>query len=83
MIGKPIFNEVITTPSWNTNPLSIKQPIVLFDFMSYFFIVVGISLIIGSFIHFQSFHFFGLISLNFGIGIKIGLRLLLYWEAKK
>ena len=81
-IGKPIFGEKLEIPNWNSNPLEVKKPLLFFHFMAYFFIVIGLSLVISSLIHFFKLNVFGFDSIFLGIGTILGIRLLLKWERK-
>jgi hypothetical protein len=60
---------------WNDNPITLKKPLVMFDFFAYFFIIVGISMLIGTLIKFQLLNKFGLTSISYGFGIFIGIFL--------
>jgi hypothetical protein len=73
----------IVKPHWNDNPLTSKKPLTLFHFGAFFFLSVGLSMLIGKAIKFQSLSQFGLSSVSFGIGILIGINLVLKWGVKK
>ncbi len=74
-VTSTISGQPITNPSWNDNPFNTKKRLSFFQFAAYFFIAIGLSMIIGAAIRSQGFNSFGLMSVNFGIGILIGIRL--------
>ncbi|MCL2247001.1 MAG: hypothetical protein FWC10_07815 [Lentimicrobiaceae bacterium] len=69
--------DEIVKPTWNDNPLVMKRPLASFQFGAFFFLIVGISMLLGTGIKFQALNFFGLTSVSFGIGILIGIWLTL------
>ena len=73
----------ITRPAWNDSPLTLKKPLVMFDFFAYFFITVGLSMLIGTGIKFHRLSSFGMTSISFGLGIFIGIWLTLKWTKAK
>jgi len=79
-LNKTFFNAVLEKPNWNDNPLNIKSPLSFFQFTAYFFLSLGISLIIGSGIRYGIFQEIGVITISFGIGILIGIHLTLRWK---
>lgn len=78
MSGQPSIK-----PSWNDNPFNTKKRLSFFQFAAYFFVVIGLSMIIGTAIRSQGFNSFGLMSFNFGIGILIGTRLTITLNSKR
>lgn len=82
------FNEVflkreIIKPTWNDNPLNLKRPLSFFHFGSFFFITVGLSVLLGTGIKFQMLSFVGLSAISFGLGILEGIWLTLKWTKSK
>jgi hypothetical protein len=73
----------IVKPTWNDNPLTMKRPLSLFHFGSFFFLTVGLSMLVGTGIKFQTLSFFGLTAISFGLGILIGIWLTLKWIKSK
>lgn len=78
------FNSVvlgaqIIKPSWNDNPLTLKRHLSFFHFGAFFFLTVGLSMVLGTLIKFQTLNFFGLFTISFGLGILIGISLSLKW----
>ena len=69
----------IIKPSWNDNPLKLKRPLSFFHFGSFFFLTVGLSMVLGKAIQFQTFNFYGLTLISFGLGILTGIWLTLKW----
>lgn len=67
----------IVKPTWNDNPLTMKQPLSFFHFGSFFFLTVGLSMLLGTAIKFQTVSFLGLTAISFGLGILIGIWLTL------
>ncbi len=63
----------IVQPTWNDNPLDRKRTLDFFHFASYFFIAVGLSVLIGSAIKYQMFNLLGLTVISFGLGMLIGI----------
>jgi len=78
-----VLGREIVKPTWNDNPLTLKRPLSFFHFGAFFFLIVGISMIIGTGIKFQTFNFFGLTMISFGVGILIGIWLTLKWTKSK
>jgi hypothetical protein len=72
----------IVKPSWNDNPLSLKKPISSFQFAAFFFLAIGISLIISTGIKFHTLNIIGLSIISFGIGLFLGIFLTLKWNIK-
>ena len=86
LIGR--FNQAlpgreIVKPDWNDNPFSRKRPLSSFHFGAFFFIVVGISVLLGALIRFHALNHFGLMSISFGVGILAGIRLAVQWLEKR
>lgn len=69
----------IIDPNWNDNPITLKRPLAMFHFYAYFFMVVGLSMVAGTAIKFNTLNYFGLASIGFGVGILVGIRLSLRW----
>jgi hypothetical protein len=72
-----VLGREIIKPTWNDNPFYMKRPLSIFHFGSFFFLTVGLSLILGTVIKFQSLSYFGLTSMSFGLGMLIGIWLTL------
>jgi len=75
--------QEIVKPTWNDNPFVLKRPLSLFHFGSFFFLAVGISMLLGAGIRYQTLNSFGLIAVSFGLGILIGIWLTLKWVKSK
>lgn len=73
----------ITKPTWNDNPLTLTRPLSFFHFGSFFFLTVGLSILLGTGIKFQMLNFLGLTSISFGLGILIGIWLTVKWTKSK
>ncbi len=78
-----LFKSEISKPMWNDNPLNLKRPLSFFHFGAYFFIVIGLSMVIGSGIKDHILNSFALVSIFYGLGILLGIRLSLKWISKK
>lgn len=72
-----VFRRELIKPTWNDNPLALKRPLSFFHFCSFFFLVAGLSMAIGTGLKFQTLSFMGLTAISFGFGILIGIRLTL------
>jgi hypothetical protein len=72
----------VAKPNWNDNPLTIKRPLAMFDFFAYFFVIVGLSLLIGAGIKFRTLSPSALSAISAGFGAFIGIRLTLKWSKK-
>lgn len=72
-----VLGREIIKPNWNDNPLTLKRPLTFFHFGSFFFLTVGLSMLLGTAIKFQTLSFFGLTAISFGLGILIGIWLTL------
>lgn len=78
-VNEVIFKRDLTKPTWNDNPLTLKRPLSFFHFGSIFFLTVGLSILVGTGIKFQTLSYIGLTSVSFGLGISIGIWLTLKW----
>lgn len=65
-------------PSWNNNPL--KHPIDFFHFCAILFSTIGLSMLIGTGIRFQSINYLGLPPFFLGIGTIVGIFIILKWK---
>ena len=81
--NKTVLGRDIIKPTWNDNPMTLKRPLAFFHFGAFFFLTIGLSMIIGTGIKFQTLSFFGLTSIAFGLGILIGIWLTLKWTKPK
>ncbi len=81
--NEAVFGREIVKPTWNDNPLTLKRPLSFFHFSSFFFLIVGLSILLGTGIKFQTISSFGLTCFAFGIGILIGIGLTLKWSKAK
>ena len=81
--NEKILKRELTKPTWNDNPLKLSRPLSFYHFMAFFFLTVGLSMIIGTAIGNQEISYLGLTSVSFGIGILIGIRLTLIWTPEK
>ena len=81
-LNASIFGQEIIKPSWNESPITFKKPLNMFHFFAVFFIVIGVSMFIGTLIKFQEINETALSSLLFGVGILIGIFLTLRMKKK-
>ena len=58
----------ISKPNWNDSLLTLKRPLPFFHFGAYFFIVVGLSMLMGTAIKFQTLNSIGLTRLIYTFG---------------
>tara|TARA_B100001250_G_C19085303_1_gene480281 strand:- start:37 stop:453 length:417 start_codon:yes stop_codon:yes gene_type:complete len=65
----------IKPPHWNDNPLKNKSVLSISHFGGYFFSAIGLAMLLGSFIKFKNINEFGLMSLAFGLGIILSIKL--------
>lgn len=75
-----VLGRKIKTPNWNDNPISLLYPLSFFQFGAFFFLIIGLSILIGNGIKFQIASYFGLYSISFGLGIFIGILISLNWK---
>ncbi len=81
-LNQAIFGREIGQPHWNDNPLTLKKPLSFFHFGAFLFLSVGLSMVAGTAIKFQTLNLFGLTAVSFGIGILVGIILTLKWLRK-
>jgi hypothetical protein len=81
-LNQTLLNIEISKPNWNENPLKLNSPLTFFQFGAYFFLTIGLSMLIGTAVKYQLFNLFGMSSAFFGIGIFIGINLTLKWIYK-
>jgi hypothetical protein len=68
-----IFGQVISKPTWNESPLTLKKPLTFFHFGAFFMLVAGLSTIIGTLIKYNELNLMGFQALFFGTGILGGI----------
>lgn len=73
------FGAEAVKPTWNDDPLTLKRPLSMFHFFAYFFLIVGLSMEIGTALKFHTLSTIGLTSIAFGLGLFSGIRLSLKW----
>lgn len=78
-----ILDQQLIKPNWNDNPISLKNSFSFFQFGAFVFLVIGLSMVIGTWLTFQEVNQFGLTSISIGIGILIGIYLALNKFAKQ
>ncbi len=83
LIIKSVHGREIAMPTWNDNPLKLKRPLSFFHFGAYFFIAVGMSVLIGAGIKYNIVSRIGLASIAYGLGMLIGIHLTLLWIRMK
>ena len=76
-VSSKILRREIIKPTWNDNPLTISKPLSFIHFCSFFFLVLGASVLLGAAIQFHAFSFYGLSLVSFGLGMLAGIRLVL------
>lgn len=70
-------NREISRPDWNDSPFNFKKPTSNFQFFAFFFLAIGLSILIGSGIKYYALNGFGLTTLSLSLGIFVGIRLTL------
>jgi hypothetical protein len=80
IINKVMFDGETCKPNWNDNPLILKKPMAFFQFGAYFFVIAGLSILIGAGIKSQNLSYLGLLNFSMGIGIFGGLYFALNWK---
>ena len=70
-------------PTWNDNPLTISRPLSFIHFCSFFFMVLGTSVLLGTAIKLYALSFYGLSLVSFGLDMRVGIRLVLKGEGDK
>jgi hypothetical protein len=78
-----LFGRDLVRPSWNDNPLIFKRPLAFVQFVGVFFIVVGLSILMGAAIQFGHLPQIGFMATAFGAGIFVGIFLTLRWVTKE
>ena len=63
----------IVRPSWNDSLFTLNRPWSFFYFGAYFFLVAGISMVLGTAIKFQTLNSMALTVISFGFGILAGI----------
>lgn len=76
-VSSKFLGKEMIKPTWNDNPLTISKPLAFIHFCSFFFLVLGASVFLGTAIQFHAFSFYGLSLVSFGLGILAGIRLVL------
>jgi hypothetical protein len=69
------LNKEIVKPIWNDNPFVMKRPLIMFHTFSIFFLVSGLSMVIGTGVKYQELNVLGLTAISFGLGMILGIRL--------
>jgi hypothetical protein len=77
-----LFEVKFKKPSWNENPISIyifSNILITFQFIGYWLLVSGFTqIIITSIVH-QNFNGEALISIFYGLGLLLGIKLSIIW----
>jgi hypothetical protein len=81
--NEKVLKRELTKPTWNDNPLNLRRPLSFFHYAAFFFMTVGLSMIIGTAIGHQDLSYLGLTSVSFGLGILMGIWLTLKWTPAK
>ena len=61
-------------PDWNDNPFTFTKPLRFFHFMSYFFFISGLSIVIGTGVGYQQMNIFGLMAISAGVSTLLGIK---------
>jgi len=69
------FGFKIESPDWNDNPIYLNRPLRFFQFLSYYNIFMGASILIGSMVAFSALNNYGLSFICWGLGIRFGISL--------
>ncbi|MCA0428009.1 MAG: hypothetical protein LCH37_11285 [Bacteroidetes bacterium] len=70
-----ISRKILEKPNWNEQIFSIRKPINFFQFGAIFMLVVGSSIVLGSWVKYQFLNQFGLTAILFGFGNLLGIQL--------
>lgn len=70
-----ISRKTLEKPNWNDQIFSINKLLNFFQFGAIFMLVVGSSLVLGSWMKYQFLNQFGLTAILFGFGIFLGIQL--------
>jgi len=73
----------IIKPNWNDNLLTRRKPLPFIQFAAYIFVANGIATIISTAIRDHQLNGNGLVNMDFGIGMLIGIQLTLLWIKNK
>ena len=60
-----VLKREIKEPAWNDNPLTLKRSLSFFHFSSFFFLTVGLSILVGTGMKFQTLRFLALSAISF------------------
>lgn len=73
-MNKMFFGLNSEPANWNHNILSFRRALSGWQFIAYFFISIGFSMIIGALIHFEVLNGIGFVAISFGTGILFGIK---------
>lgn len=76
-VNSIVFGQAIARPNWNESPLTLKKPLIFFQFGALFMLITGLSTILGTLIKYHELNFMGFLAISFGIGILGGIFLTL------
>jgi uncharacterized membrane protein YozB (DUF420 family) len=78
VINVLINKRQLDSPSWNDNLFKKNKTLSRYQFIAFFFLVIGLCWIIKTAIHYHSLNENGIMALFFGIGILNGTYLTAY-----
>ena len=77
-----LMGRELSKPNWNDNPFTFKKPLIMTQFAAFFFLAVGISMLLGTAIRCQKLNGAALPVIGFGLGILIGIQFAVKWAKK-
>lgn len=64
-------------PSWSISPFNVRQPLIVFDFASYFFLVMGVGCFVSGILH-ENLRWMWELPAAVGLGAFIGVRAVMF-----
>ncbi len=87
LILLPFFTEFLhgkkinfRKPDWHDSPFNQNFPLSVFQFYGYFFLVYGLSMIIGTYLKFHQPNFIGILSVLLSIGTFSAIKFVIEFK---
>jgi len=69
-------------PDWRDSPFNLNFPLSVFQFYAYIFLVYGLSMVIGTYLHFHEPNYVGILSVLLSIGTFSGIKFVIEFNKK-
>ncbi|MFN8805259.1 MAG: hypothetical protein ACK514_12755 [Bacteroidota bacterium] len=74
LVVTKLFNGTITKPNWSDNPLRLKEPFILLQFIGIATIIFGLANMLGVFVKYTDIGLVGLQNIFSGLGVLTSMK---------